>query len=249
MNTLFVGQEIIHLDSVDSTNNYTSGLARQSVIHEGLVVYADLQTEGKGQRHNRWSSESKANLLCSIFLTPHFLSASEQFLLTQAISLALVNVVESLSHSFTYIKWPNDILVGDQKIAGILVENTLRGSYLGKSIVGIGLNVNQVLFEPEHKATSLKLLNGKHFPIDHVLKLLCENVEKQYLQLKQTNGLMLKEYSKRLYKHNQWTPFLINQKESQLMRILGVEKSGKLKLENKRGEINSFDFHQAKLIR
>lgn len=249
MNTLFVGQEIIHLDSVESTNNYTSEMARQSVIHEGLVVYADLQTEGKGQRHNRWSSESKANLLCSIFLTPQFLNASEQFVLTQAISLAVVNVVESLSDNFTHIKWPNDILVGDQKIAGILVENTLRGNYLGKSIVGIGLNVNQMLFEPEHKATSLKLLNGKHFPVDHVLKLVCENVEKHYLQIKQPNERIQNEYSKRLYRNNQWTPFLINQKESTWMRILGVEKNGKLKLESERGEINSFDFHQAKLIR
>ncbi len=249
MNTLFVGQEIIHLDSVDSTNNYTSQLVRQTVRNEGLVVYANHQTGGKGQRGKKWESHAAQNLLCSFFFKPKRLKASAQFKLTQAISLGVLKTVESLAPTDVSIKWPNDILVGSHKIAGILVENTLSDSYISKSIVGIGLNVNQERFTTDYKATSLKLLTGQHIPVQHVLAELCKNIEIQYLRLNANTDALQEDYQRKMYRRNLPTAFQMVNRAPEMYKVLGVEDSGNIVLESSTGEVAAFGFHETKFIR
>lgn len=149
-----IGSKIIRLESVDSTNNYTANLINQGNICHGTVILADEQTKGKGQRSAIWHSRAGENITTSIFFTPDNLSVSNQFRLTQFISVAICELLES-KNIHALIKWPNDIYVGNRKIAGILIENQLAGDRVKSSIVGIGLNVNQIDFG-DIQATSIK---------------------------------------------------------------------------------------------
>ena len=140
MDCLFVGQHIIELSSVDSTNNYLIDLSQNISLLEGTVVIAKEQTAGKGQRNNHWSSEADKSLSISILLKPK-LDVSQQFLFNKFIALSLCQALNDYSLT-TKIKWPNDILINKKKVAGILVENSIRGSKIEKSVVGIGVNIN-----------------------------------------------------------------------------------------------------------
>ena len=117
MNTLFFGQHILRLDQVDSTNNYTTEFIRHNVIHEGCVVVADHQTNGKGQRGNVWHSAAYQNLTLSVYIEPKFLSIQDQFVLNKWASLSVMDVLQNIGIQAT-VKWPNDIYVGGSKMTG-----------------------------------------------------------------------------------------------------------------------------------
>lgn len=147
---------IIRLSVVDSTNIYTSKLLSQSGIKPWTVVVADSQKSGKGQRGNSWESEFGKNLLCSIALFPEDLKVLEQFKISMAASLAVCDALADYGIEAN-VKWPNDILVGGRKVAGILIENQIINERISSSVVGIGLNVNQQSFSPyPWPATSMK---------------------------------------------------------------------------------------------
>lgn len=162
-----IGRNIIRLESVDSTNNYTANRARANDLRHGSVILAVDQTGGRGQMGTAWTSEAGKNLTFSVFLEGVNVSVERQFILTKIVSLSLVNLLKQYGLK-ARIKWPNDIYVNDQKIAGVLIENFLQGSYIHRSIVGVGLNVNQDDFGVL-QATSLKLERGVFFPLDDVL--------------------------------------------------------------------------------
>lgn len=248
MKTLFVGQNSIHIESVDSTNSYASEMLRQIELSEGSVIYTFEQLNGRGQRGNSWESEPFKNVALSLVLYPKFLSVEQQFLLTKITSLAVADLMaemleDSVNPKEISIKWPNDIYVKTKKIAGILIENTLRESALQSSIVGIGINVNQLNFSTKH-ATSLALLANKEFKLMNVLGRLCEFFEARYLQLK-ANKLETIDgaYLERLYKLNEWS----NYSSMETMfegNVRGVSKIGKLQIELRKGEIKEFDLKE-----
>lgn len=200
---MFVGQRVIRLDQVDSTNNFAMGLLKGMNLEEGAVVTTAKQTRGKGQRGNSWESEPGRNITCSVVLKPTFLDPAHQFDLTRIISLALTDVLmDVLPEHEVRIKWPNDVFVDDGKIAGILIENVLNGSQIAYSVVGIGFNVNQVAFiSGGSAATSLRKIAGKEFEVDGILKMICAAIEVRYLQLRSKNRAKLAmEYFSRLFK-------------------------------------------------
>ena len=185
---------IIHrFESLESTNKYCELLDLPSV-EEFSVFWAMEQTAGIGQRGNHWSSQSGKNLTFSLVLHPTMLPASRQFLLTQALSLAVVDGLRScflrdghdnLGQSLR-IKWPNDIYVGTSKICGILTENRLSTSTITTSICGIGLNVNQTTFEEWiPNPTSLSLLTTRHYDLEETLTIILSAIQYRYGQLKQ----------------------------------------------------------------
>ncbi|HTF02384.1 MAG TPA: biotin--[acetyl-CoA-carboxylase] ligase [Bacteroidia bacterium] len=201
--TLFVGQRVIRLDQVDSTNNFAMGLLKGMPLEEGAVVTTARQTRGKGQRGNSWESQPGQNITCSVILRPVFLEPVKQFDLTRAVSLALTDVLlDIIPQHEVKIKWPNDIFVDDRKIAGILIENILNGNQLNYSVVGIGLNVNQVDFiSGGAGATSLRMVTGNAFELDGILKMICAAVEVRYLQLRgRKEDKLDEEYFSRLFK-------------------------------------------------
>ena len=203
-NTLFIGKVYHRFDELASTNDYARELLAKSKPPEGTVIRAASQSAGRGQFGSKWVSEPGANLTLSVIFYPIWLLVSEQFRLSEAVSLAIRDTVQlavsvgpgmvEASPSPDYrlpatVKWPNDIYLGNRKIAGILIQNTLNGDRLQASVVGIGLNVNQTAFPPEApKAGSLALATGRQFDPDAVADILFECLEKRYLQLKADQG-------------------------------------------------------------
>ena len=245
MKTLFVGQNSIHVESLDSTNSYASEMLRQIELLEGSIIYSFEQLKGRGQRGNSWESEPFKNVALSLVMYPKFLSVEQQFLLTKITSLAVADLMaemlkDSVNPEEISIKWPNDIYVKGKKIAGILIENTLRESTLQSSIVGIGINVNQLNFATKH-ATSLALLADKEFKLMKVFDRLCEFFEARYLQLKANKLESIDNaYLERLFKLNEWSNYS-SQETVFEGNIRGVSKVGKLQVELRSGEIREFD--------
>ena len=250
METLFVGNNIVHLTEVDSTNSYAKALLKDVKVPEGTVISTDNQTRGKGQRGNIWVTEPAANITCSLILYPRFLNASNHFFLSKVISLAIHATLAELLDSGNYdikIKWPNDILVNNKKICGVLIENAFRHEKLQESVIGIGLNVNQDEFkELSEKATSLKLLCNKKFDKQLILKRLLKHIEVLYLQLKQGKEATIHEsYLKNLLLFDQTTQFkdLVTGKKLK-GKITNVLANGHLVIESTSGERKTFDLKE-----
>jgi len=201
--TLFVGQNLIRLPEVDSTNNFLKTKASNSEpLPEGTVIMADNQFAGRGQQGNVWHTEPGLNLTFSLYLRPSFLPISHQFLLNMAISIAIRNALRGFAGAGLKVKWPNDLYYQDQKLGGILIENILAGSSYKASIIGIGINVNQVLFRPEvrGRATSLAEILQQDVNLFSVLGEICLHIEQHYLQLKRGEYERLKaDYLSGLY--------------------------------------------------
>ena len=140
-------KDMIVLDRTDSTNRYMSALSEKGEVPHGTTVIARSQTAGRGQRGNTWVSEPGSNITMSILLRPCSIQAREQFYITEIVALAIVDILDSIIRPedgcAVTIKWPNDIYVGNKKICGTLIENTLCGVNVSRSIAGIGLNINQ----------------------------------------------------------------------------------------------------------
>src|ERR1019366_7130206 len=205
MKTLFIGQNAIDLKSVDSTNSYASELLHQITPPDGTLIYTFNQQNGRGQRGNVWDSEPNKNGTLSYILYPAFLQADKQFLLNKITSLALSDLMSEILEGSDKskeikIKWPNDIYVGNKKIAGILIENTLRENTIKSTIIGIGININQTTFKANRNATSLTLLTNTTSDIMQCIERLCELLEVRYLQLKANKlNSINTEYLQKLY--------------------------------------------------
>ena len=150
METLFIGRNIIFLPQVNSTNSYAIEMLKNVNLAEGTLVHTAEQTEGRGQRGSVWKTEKTSNLTASLVLKPTFLDLKNQHYLYQISALACYDALAELLDSSQFdikIKWPNDILVNKQKIAGILIENNISNTQLSWSVVGVGFNVNQTIFD------------------------------------------------------------------------------------------------------
>ena len=156
-NTLFIGKFSFHLSSIDSTNKFAHNLISKTNPIEGTAIRADEQTAGRGQFGSKWQANPRENITISIILCPKFLLVKQQFLLNAAMALGVydfINEIIGYSSELT-IKWPNDIYVGNQKIAGILIENSIQQDVINNSIIGIGLNINQKTFSAKQKTLAL----------------------------------------------------------------------------------------------
>ena len=183
---LFVGQNLITIKEVDSTNNFLKDtLSNSKPLPEGTVIMAESQYAGRGQQQNRWHSEPGKNLTFSILLKPVFLHLNNQFDLTRAVSIGVINAIRPLLGDKLKVKWPNDIYYADYKLGGMLIENIIQGSQIKNSIVGIGLNINQESFPPEvANAVSVKQILHRDYELNLLLSDICKNIESAYLNLK-----------------------------------------------------------------
>lgn len=240
-------KNIIILDEVESTNNYAKQLIADKA-EEGTVVLAHYQENGKGQQGNFWESEANKNLLFSLILYPNWLGAGKQFLISKVVSLALVEVLKIKIEDVS-IKWPNDIYVGSKKIAGILIENTIKGTNLESSVIGIGLNVNQELFvSSAPNPISLKQLTGNYFQIQSVLNEFIATFYSLLNDLKQGNYSKINEtYLLNLFGNNEWRLYRKEGKEF-VARIVEIGNFGQLKLEEKSGLISEFMFKEVEFV-
>ena len=238
--------KIIHIDETDSTNRWLKdqrmkGVQTNERMDECLVVWTDYQAEGRGCGTNRWESECDKNLLFSVLIHPENLSANNQFKISMAVSLAVVDAVGQLVGDLS-IKWPNDIYWRNGKLAGILIENTLKGNLIKDSIIGVGLNVNQREFHSDApNPVSLWQITGQESDREQLLKDILQRLE---------NNLMsdLKErYMKMLYRRKGFHPY--TDKDGVFMaEIAGVENDGHLLLTDDDGRERCYAFKEVVFI-
>ncbi|NQY66245.1 MAG: biotin--[acetyl-CoA-carboxylase] ligase [Flavobacteriales bacterium] len=235
--SITIGSEILHLDTVYSTNSYLLELAEKESVNEGLVVVAQDQTKGRGQRHNIWVSEPLKNITLSILVYPN-IDISDHFFLNKLISIGLVDFIKDLVDMDVSIKWPNDIYVGDGKIAGILIESKVSGKNVSSSVLGLGININQTEFDSSlRNPTSVFNITGRSINIDTCISSLCRSLETQYAKLKGKNKSEIEEqYESLLYRKNTFHEYVILGKVY-IAKILGVDPIGKLILQSNTEEM------------
>ena len=226
--TLFLGKKAIFLPECHSTNDELAYLIKNGEDQEGFVVYTDHQKSGRGQRGNIWLDDPGKDAIFSLLLRPDFLLPSEQFLLNIVISLGVLETVERYANKAKIaVKWPNDVLVDGKKICGILIENTMRGSKLEFSIVGIGFNLNKENLG-QYNATSLSSETGELYNRDHFIEEMLLSIESYFLSLKNGGKSNLKnKYHEHLFRRFQHAQYRDERGEFE-GTIMGVDEVGKL---------------------
>jgi len=240
---------IIKLDATGSTNQYLKNLMLSEALDDLSVVVAKEQTNGRGQMGTSWQSSSGKNLTFSTLKKFDGFFIQNQFHLNIAASLAVFSVLKTLDTPNLKIKWPNDILSGNSKICGILIENVLKGQRIKASIIGIGLNVNQTVFPNLFNATSLKLLLDKNFNLEELLHAIIESLTRYLKILESGKSLELREsYLEALFMNGKPAKFQKPDAKSFIGTIKGISETGRLQILMESGVVNEFEMKQIKLI-
>lgn len=237
---------IYRFDILGSTNYE----ARNPAYSEGDIVIAERQTAGRGQRGHTWESAEGQNLTFSLILEPRFLPVNEQFLLSEVLALGLVDTLAEYKIE-ARIKWTNDIYVGDKKIVGMLVENSLTGGCLARTIAGIGLNINQTEFDPSlPNPTSMSLVAGREFDREEVLTRLHHNIMSLYESLRCDEKEMLQSrYRSTMYRLGEKHPYTLADGTVFEGTIRGVQPSGELQIEHSSdGSLHEYLFKQVEFV-
>ena len=240
--------KILKEETVTSTNDRLAELCQEKEIKEFTTLMAEYQTSGKGQRGNSWESEPHKNLLFSFVLFPEFLEARRQFLISQIVSLAIKEELDTYTDDVS-IKWPNDIYWKEKKICGILIENDLIGRNISRSIAGIGININQEEFHsPAPNPVSLYQITGKQYDIFEVLRNIMLRVQSYYYQLKKNDtSSIVTQYEKSLFRKEGMHRYKDANGEF-LARIVYVEPEGRLILEDERQIKRGYMFKEVEYL-
>ena len=234
------------IDAIASTNEALKSQYQQGNIRHGEVLWALDQTQGKGQRNSKWVSQAGKNLTFSIYIDHEFHVFISPFHLNCLIALSIRKFLIQLKIADISVKWPNDILSGNKKIGGILIENSYRGSKLIGSIVGVGLNVNQDAFPHIPKASSLYLQSNTIFPLEELFNKLLATFEESFLSEK-TYGELVTEFNQALYGYQTFQRFRKG-KNIFKAKIEGVNKAGLLILEKEGGKQKAYALKEIELL-
>ena len=236
---------IYHKATTTSTNDD----AHDSRYGHLDVVWAEHQTSGRGQRGHAWHSTEGDNLTFSVVLTPTFLPIVEQFLLSEVVALALVATLGEYDIACR-IKWTNDIYAGDRKITGVLIEHSLAGDTLARTIVGIGLNINQTTFPDDlPNPTSMATERGTTFDRKEVLVRFLNNLQRLYSQLEAGDKAGIEaQYRATMYHLDERHTYAYPTGERFMATIRGVRPSGELLLEHDDGTIREYAFKEVEFM-
>ncbi len=227
-----LGNKIVRLDSVDSTNNFAANLLREGKIGHGTVILADEQTAGKGQRGASWHSQGGSNLIFTVVVGYDNLSVDRQEAITHWVALAVHDLLHSEGIG-SQIKWPNDVLVENAKMCGILIENQLSGGQIRHSIVGIGINVNQLEFG-DLRATSMHLCTGRVYDIQELAFRLIQCLNERMKSF----GNLRDAYHEQLWNRGKVVTFY-RDGHAEEGRLIGTDDQGRL-LIDVGGQLQSF---------
>ena len=240
---------IIKLDAIDSTNNYLKKIILNEGINDYTVVTAKFQTQGKGQLGTEWESEHSKNLICSVYKKNINIKVQDQFVISALVSLALIKTLRKVNLSNMHIKWPNDIMSDNKKICGILIENIVKENYIKDTVIGIGLNVNQTIFNNLPNAASIKNLIGTTCSIDEILKDLVKNVKYYFNELdKSSINSIFEKYEDALFRINKPSTFKNSKGEVFSGYIKGVSRSGKLSVMLEDNLVESYDLKEISML-
>ena len=245
---MIIGSNLLFFQNLPSTNAHTFDLLKKSKLPEGTILYTNYQSAGKGYSGNKWESEDGKNLLISIILYPSFIKPEDHFLISMVISLGVCDFLMRFIPECS-IKWPNDIWVNNDKIAGLLLESSLTGNQIEFTVAGIGLNINQQRFlSNAPNPVSLNQLTGVNYDLPSSLEILASDLDKRYKQLIGGNyGQIKKEYISKLYRLNRWHEFR-DKNGLYRGRVLTVGDYGRLIIEKQNGKISEYSFKETEFI-
>ncbi len=227
----------------------TNDLGREATFRHGDAIWAYYQSAGRGQRGNKWIGGMGENITFSVVLEPTFLAASDQFFISQITALALLDAMTRWGIE-AKIKWTNDIYVGEKKMAGILIENSLNDGVVTRSVVGIGLNVNQLEFDTSlPNPTSMRLQTARRFSQEEVLRSVQQSLMEWCERLK--NGeqeAITKSYHERLYRRGEQHRYRLSSGELIEAVIEGVESHGELILRHTDGHREGYLFREVEFV-
>ena len=238
--------EIIRLETTDSTNNWVN--SHESEIPSPALVYTITQTAGRGQRGNSWESEPGKNITASLIFHPLDFPASRQFQISESIALSLIDYLKQ-KRVTAKIKWPNDIYVGDKKIAGILVENVVTGKDITRTIAGFGLNLNQKIFEsPAPNPVSLFNITGTEYDLETEIAEVASFISRRISSL--TSPSLHDEFKNRLWRYDRNLHKFHDKIRDEIIfaSIKDVGNDGILTLVTNIGEPRSFAFKEIEFI-
>jgi BirA family biotin operon repressor/biotin-[acetyl-CoA-carboxylase] ligase len=232
--------QLIELESVDSTNNYAMARIHEGLALDGMVYIAHHQWAGKGQRGKTWVSEPGQNLMMSLVIKPSPLKLTQQFLFSAAIALSILDLVKGFKNKNWKIKWPNDIYWSDRKAGGLLIESVVTGQTWDWAVVGIGMNLNQTSFPVEiPNAVSLNQITSIQYEPVAIARELVPGIREQISILHKTPDQILLRLNDALYKKDQ--VITLKKNDELFVSVLkAVDSNGLLITENgifKSGEV------------
>ena len=236
---------IYRIDETTLTNDE----ARDAKYRHGDIVWAERQTAGRGQRGHTWTSPEGENLTFSMVLEPRFLPVGEQFLLSEAVTLALTDTFAAYGID-TRIKWTNDIYIGDRKLVGILIEHNHAGASLSRTIAGIGINVNQTEFDPAlPNPVSMAMVAGRTFDRGEVLEAFRRHIGIRYAQLElDERETLQRDYRERMYRLGERHTFRYPDGTPTEASIEGVRPTGELLLRHADGTLREYLFKEIEFV-
>jgi BirA family biotin operon repressor/biotin-[acetyl-CoA-carboxylase] ligase len=222
--------KLIKLDAIDSTNDFLKGLSNKQGVENFTVVTAENQLKGKGQMGSKWDSESGKNLIMSVLVKGFLFDNESVFNLNVVVSLAAIRTLKKFNIPELSIKWPNDIMSANKKIGGILIENSIKGDGTITSIVGLGLNVNQMEFQNLPRASSLAIISNSYFDKEEILIEIINQIKEMIASYGAKASFLWTEYTNELFRIGIPTAFT-DENEINFMGIMkGVSDIGKLQI-------------------
>ena len=235
------GFSIEHFSTLTSTNDHAMGYD----YPHGTVIVAENQTAGRGQRGNLWQAQAGANLTFSLVVHPRHIPVCEQYTISMIAALAASDTLREWGVDCE-IKWSNDIYVNDKKIGGILIEHSFHSENLAKSVIGVGLNINQTHFPPEiPNPTSMSLLCGGSYDKTPILDAFITCFRERYSQ---SNTRLHADYTQRLWRREGLWRF--RDKEGDFVASIREvdNKTGQLTLLDERGELRRYWFKEVEFL-
>jgi BirA family transcriptional regulator, biotin operon repressor / biotin---[acetyl-CoA-carboxylase] ligase len=248
LQTDWLGRRFWYYRKMDSTNRYLHDLPDERLSH-GLVCLADSQLKGKGQFGRTWYSSPEQNLTFTIVLLP--VTNTRIQLISLAVMLALKETISATTGCESDIKWPNDLLVSEKKVAGLLTESRYNGQNLGRILLGVGINVNQQKFAPELEgiATSIRHHTGGH-PIDRslLLAVLLNRLEPLLPAAEEGDVELIRNINRSIRGYGKWVSLLVDAKrEDTPVKILGVNEYGYLMVLTANDDVKTFTHEQVRI--
>ena len=240
--------QLIKLDAIDSTNEFLKGLSNNQILENFTVVTAENQTNGRGQMGAIWNSEPGKNLIMSVLVSDFVTDINQIFSINIVVSITVIQVLEDFNIPELSIKWPNDIMSYNKKIGGILIENSIKSDGSINSIVGLGLNINQINFENLPKAASLALICKSTFDIDEILLKIIEKLEQNIQIWNQKAHLFWSEYANKLFKKGIPMPFSDENQQNFMGIIQGVSPIGKLQILLEDDSVSEFEIKEIQML-
>lgn len=238
---------IIKLDAISSTNDYLKKKYKSNNCKDGDIIWTKEQTHGKGQREKKWISQKGKSLTISIYKEFDKFKVSNSFVLNALISTSIVKTLDKMGLKKVRIKWPNDIMSGNKKLGGILIENFIKSELISSSIIGIGLNINEDKFKDLPNATSLFMEINKKVKLKKILNILIKELFNSFNLMDDKQNSIIKIYSSYLWKKN--TLNIFKQKNNQFKaKLKGVNLLGNLIIEMSDGSISDFNSNEIKMV-